>query len=118
MYVYIQCVHACQNYIFGDLYVYIGGYRIMKVVFPYQNSSIHEFHQDIGEVINFKLAYEYIFVTVSISCLEFVSYYKFLRKILLMDQHCLFHTRDSSLFKLNLYQQWMEMRYVCICHYS
>ena len=29
-----------------------------------------------------------------------------------MDRHCLFHTRDSHLFKLNLYQQWMEMRYV------
>ena len=28
-----------------------------------------------------------------------------------MEQCCLFHTRDSHLFKLNLYQHWMEMRY-------
>ena len=44
----------------------------MKVVSPYQNSSI--FHQKIGEVINFKLAYEYMFVTVSLSCPKFVGY--------------------------------------------
>ena len=48
--------------------IYIGGYRIRKVMSPYQNSCI--FHQEIGEVINFKLAYEYIFVTVSLSCLK------------------------------------------------
>lgn len=44
----------------------------MKVVSPY--SFINEFHQEIGEVINFKLTYEYIFVTVSLSCLKFVGY--------------------------------------------
>ena len=80
----------------------------MKVVTPY--SFINEFDQEIGEVINFKLAYEYIFVTVSLSCLKFFWLYNLHRKILLMDQHCLFHTRDSHLFKLNLYQQWMQMR--------
>ena len=45
----------------------------MKAVSPYQNSSIHEFHQEIGEVINFKLAYEYIFVTVSLSVLNLLA---------------------------------------------
>ena len=43
----------------------IGGCRIIKAVNPYLNYSECEFCQNIKEVTNFKLAYEYIFVTVS-----------------------------------------------------
>ena len=66
-YVWYVCmtVHACLNYV-SYVLCFIGSYRIKKAVFPYQNSTIHEFHHDIGEVTNFKLAYEYIFVTVSL----------------------------------------------------
>ena len=105
---YFLTVHAwCLNYV--CLVTFIGGYRIKKVVFPYENSSIHKF-QDIGEVTNFKLAYEYIFVTVSLFFLilsHLSSYTIFLRKMLLINLHCLFHTRSNHLFKLNLYQQWI-----------
>ena len=50
----------------------------MKAMPPYQNSSM--FHQEIEEVINFKLAHEYIFVTVSLSCLKIFGYIIFIEK--------------------------------------
>ena len=48
-------------------YFILGNYEVKKAVSPYQNLSTCEFCQRIGEVTNFKLAYEYIFVTVSFS---------------------------------------------------
>ena len=52
------------NYI--TFVTFIGGYIIKKAVFPYQNSSTCKLCEDIREVTNFKLVYEYIFVTVSL----------------------------------------------------
>ena len=50
----------------------------MKGMSPY--SSINKFDKEIGEVINFKLAHEYIFVTVSLSYPKFVGYIIFIEK--------------------------------------
>ena len=64
------------NYI--TLITFIGCYRIKKAVSPYHNSCTCKFCQDIGEVTNFKLVYEYIFVIVSLLIIFSVALYLFI----------------------------------------
>ena len=80
-------------------------------MFPYTENVIHEFGQGIVEITDFKLIHEYIFAIVrEFYFVVFNLQNLFCRKIVTMNLHCLFHTKGNHLLKLNLYQQWMEMR--------